>query len=443
MSTTTTGLLIREQLKRYIGGLMEIGAQVGAGGSATTIVDAGNLKGRALPASLYDNAQLRVTSGTRAGETTFIDYVDPATGTIYVDAPLTGALADTDTYEIFMRGVDSDDLDIIRDDVLQNTVSTWRCLPITCIPDGDFETAGVTHWAAVSGATRTKALGGSPDTKGRWQLSVVHTTASSDIVDSDTMECQPNEIYFLEVPVKAYVTATSAAAKATLQPYDVTNTANISLGGPRTSHTGRGWGRIALYFQIPAGCYQFKVRLLSDTNASTTVWGPIACHHRDATEITLPDRIRTKKRVGRSFLTTQVTNSTGWVNNTRYKMRDYKNVERVQMGSNVELWFNPPLGNNACYYYERGYFAALQSSYVLPSQRSAGDSATTDAPVEYIAAAIAERFTKMQLDKLGAEWQDDWVRASAWLNYWEGQFGPEPVHIYENEQPVMIPHLKV
>lgn len=443
MSTTTTGKAIRQALSTLIGGLVDIGQQVGSGGTTTTIVDAGNLKGRALPPSMYDNAVVRVSSGTRQGETTYVDYVDPSTGTIYLDPALTGALADGDEYEIWMRGVDPDYVDRLRDDCLQYLVSTWRQITLSCIPDGDLETSGVTNWVVVSGATRSKSLGGFPDAKSRWMLSVVHTTASTDFIDSGNVDCQPGENYFLEVPVQAYVTATSAPATATVVPYDVTNSANMTYGGIRIAHTGRGWGRLSLYFTIPADCYQFKIRLKSDTNASTTNWGQFSCHHRDATEFTLPDRIRSKKRVGHTFWTGQVTPATNWVNNTRLKFREYKNVEREQIGSNVVLFFNPGTSNNAIYFYERGYFARLESGYVTPAQRLAGDSATTDAPLEYAAAVLAEQLTKRMLDKYGSDWQDDWVRASTWSNYWEGEFGPEPQRIHENTQPVYIPDLRV
>lgn len=443
MATTYTGTQLRQMIVSYLGGVMDIGQQVGAGGSTTTIVDAGNLKGRNLPSSKYDNATVRVTTGTRKGETTYVDYLDPSTGTLFLDPPLTGALGDGDEYEIWMRGIDPDDVDRWRDDVLQQVCSTWRQIGLTIIPDGDLETAGVTHWNVVSGATRTKALGGFPDVKTRWQLSVVHTTASTDFIDTDTMDCQPGEYYYLEVPLKAYVTATSAAATASLIPFDVTNSVNITVGGQRTTHTGRGWGRLGILFTIPAGCYQFKLRLKCDTNASTTVWGGICLMNIRATEITLDDRIRTKRRVGKTFLTTQVRNSAQVVNNTRFKIREYHNVERNQIGSNVVLTFNPEFGQQAVYYYERGYFARLSAAYVTPAQRTVGDAATTDAPLEYVGAALAEKIAKLMLDKYGAEWQDRWARASAWFNYWEGEFGPEPQRIHEQETPVHIPNLTV
>lgn len=452
MSTTTTGKAIRQLLSTLMGGVVEIGAQVGSGASTTTIVDTGNYKGRAIPSSLYDNATLRMTSGSLAGQTTYVDYIDGATGAIHLDPPLGGTPADTDEFEIWLHGVDPDYVDRLRDDCLQYTCSAWRQNVMTVVVDGDLQgvsngaVAGdVTHWNVVGSATRTKALAGAPDAKSRFLLSVVHPTATTDFVDTDAVECQPSEIYFVEVPVKAYVTATSAAATASLIPLDVTNTATIPFGSAiRTSHTGRGWGHLSFSFQIPAGCFQFKLRLSSDTAASTTTWGQLACHKINSAQITLPDRINSKGRVGRTFLTTQVTNSTQYVNNFQFKMREYKNVERNRVGSNIVLYFNPALAYwNACYYYERGYFPRLQTTYITPAQRAAGDSAVTDCAIEYVSAALAEKLSKRLLDKLGAEWQDDWVRASTMFNYWEGEFGPEPQHIFENEQPVTIPQVRV
>lgn len=451
MSNTTTGKQIRQLLASLLGGVCEIGAQAGSGASTTTIVDTQNYAGRAIPSSMYDNAVLRMTSGSLAGQTTFIDYIDGSTGTIYLNPALSGTPADTDEFEIWLHGIDPDYVDRLRDDALQYTCSVWRQNVMTVIADGDLQTTtngatpgDVSHWTVVGSATRTKGFASAPEAKSRFLLSVVHTTAASDFIDSDIVECQPDEIYFVEVPVKAYVTATSAPATATCQPYDADNSANIAFASAiRTTHTGRGWGKLSFSFQIPSNCYRFKLRLTSDTNASTTVWGQFACHKIHQTQLTLPDRIRTKSRVGRTFLTTQVQNSQQYLNNSQRKIREYKNVERNQVGSNVVLWFNPELAYwNACYYYERGYFPRLQTGYTTAAQRSAGDAATTDCQIEYVAAAVAEVLAKRMLDK-DASWQDKWVRATAMLNYWEGEFGPEPQHVFENSVPVVVPQLRV
>lgn len=443
MSSTYTGKEIRQGLIEEHSDLLFLGAQAGSGSTATTIVDT-ELEGRAISAQMFDGAIVLIASGTRAGERTRVDYLDPDTGTIYLDPALSGALADTDEYEIWLRGVDPDYVMRLRDHCAATVCSIWRQNVITVIADGDLEAAGVTNWTAAGGATRSKTLGGFPDVKSRRHLAVVHTTAATDYVESDGVDCLPGERYFLECPVQAYVTATPASpAVASIDVRDLSNTASISLGGIRTSHTGRGWGRISVLFTIPDNCYRFSIRLKSATASSTTVWGGIACHLREGTEFTLPDRIRSKKRVGRTFYTSQVVNATSEVNRARYKLRPYWNVERNQVGSNVELMFQPGLPDSAVYYYERGYFDRLQTNYFTVAGRTAGDTATTDCPKEYIVAALAERLTKRMLDKHGAEWQDDWVRASATLNYWEGVFGTEPQMVHENEHPVVIPDLKV
>ena len=444
MSTTTTGEEIRQGLVEEHSDMLYLGAQAGSGGSSTTIVDT-ELEGRAVSAQMFDGAILRVSSGTRAGERTRIDYLDPDTGTLNLDPALSGALADTDTYEIWLRGIDPDYVDRLRDHCLATVCSVWRQNVVTVIPDGDLEASGVTNWTAAGGATRSKGYGGFPDVKARRRLSVVHTTAATDYVESDPVDCLPGERYFLEVPIQAYVTATPASpAVASIDVRDLSNTASVSLGGIRSSHTGRGWGRISLLFTIPTDCYRFSIRLKSATASSTTVWGQFACHLSDGTEFTLPDRVRSKKRVGKTFFTGDVISDTSAINRARYKLRPYWNVERNQVGSNVELMFQPGLPNNAVYYWERGYFDRLQTNYFTTAGRTTGDDATTDCPKEYIVAALAERLCKRMLDKPGGEeWQDDWARASATLNYWEGVFGPEPKMIHENEHPVVIPHFRV
>ena len=67
----------------------------------------------------------------------------------------------------------------------------------------------------------------------------------------------------------------------------------------------------------------------------------------------------------------------------------------------------------------------------------------TDAQKEYIISATAARVAKYYLDKFGGEWQDDWIRASADFNYWEGQHGPEPKLVAEVESELYIPNVEV
>jgi hypothetical protein len=62
---------------------------------------------------------------------------------------------------------------------------------------------------------------------------------------------------------------------------------------------------------------------------------------------------------------------------------------------------------------------------------------------EYIAAKLARQVTKWMLDKYGADWQDDWVRASADDDYWEGQMGPEPQMVSEGESTITVPQFLI
>lgn len=443
MATTVSGLVIRQTLRER--GWCYLGAQVGAG-NAAYITDTTRLKSVGLASTMFDGAVVRIASGARAGDTTFVDYLDQDNGKINVSPNLGGTgLADTDTYEIWLKGIDPDAADRLRDEQLRKTCSIWRVQPLCAIDDGDMESSGVTAWTAVSGATRTKAYASFPEIHGRRQLQVVHTTAATDYVHSNSIYVQPGERYFLEVPVSSYVTATSAPAKATVVAQDITNGAAISLGGIVTSHTGRGWGVISLLFTIPTGCYEIQIRLMSDTASSTTVWGHFNFHRRGRTRVALPDRITTIKRVGTTFRLNDPTSAISEMNDNRYKLAEWANVERKQTGSQVSLWFNPSLENTPVFYHERGYFDALQTDYFTTAGRATGDTATTDCPRDYIVAALATALSAEMraIYPNDPYWQSAWVTASAELNFYEGQFGPEPVLIESNEEPVRIPQLRV
>lgn len=437
---TISGLTIRQLLVER-GDWVFLGSALGTS-AASYISDTERLQGTNLSSTMFEGAIVRISSGTRVGETSMVDYLDGANGRLYLTPDLTGALTAADTYEIWLRGLDPDIIDRLRDDCLQKFCSQWRIQPVSELPDGDMDSSGVTSWTAAGGATRAKAFSAFPDAHSRRELAIVHTTAATDYVKSDSVYVQPGERYFLQVPVRAYVTATSAPATASITIRDITQTADVSLGGHKTTHIGRGQGWISLLFTIPAGCYEIQLWLKSDTAASTSVWGPISFHKRGKTRKSLPDRITTRKRVGTFFELTQINSAVSEQADNQYKFNPL-NTERIQVGGQVEVNFSPPTGENAIMYYERGYFDRLSATYFTIAARTAGDAATTDCQREYIAAKLARQVSKWMLDKYGADWQDDWVRACADDNYWEGQMGPEPKLVFENETPVYVPQLRV
>lgn len=440
-AATATGKEIRQALAEYVGGWVFLGESNGTS-AASYITDTERLKGLNLPASMFDNAVVRIASGTKAGESSYVDHVDFINGRLYVTPDLTGAISSGDDYEIWLRGIDPDIADRLRDDVLSRFCSTWRPVALSVFTDGDLESSGVTSWTAVAAATRAKAFTSFPNAHSRRELQVVHTTAAADYVKSASLYVNPGERFFLQVAVKAYVTATSAPATASIVVRDITNGADITLGGIKSTHTGRGPGWISLLWTVPAGCYEIQLWLKSDTDASTTVWGPFHCHLRDKTRVSAPDRITTRKRVGRFYGLTSPSSSPSEQADTHYKTNKL-GVERIQIGSQVEFNFERPLTNNAVVFFERGFYDRLQTDYLTVAGRSAGDTASTDCPKEYAVAALAERLSKWMMDNVGADWQDDWVRASSELAYWEAEFGPEPQYIEENTTPTVIPQLRV
>jgi len=520
---TVTGKQIRQGLVEY-GDWVFLGTQVGVTGASTTAIpDAERLKGLNLPSTMFDNCIVRIASGLLAGETSNVDYLDNVNGILYLTPALTGTLATNDEYEIWLRGIDPDIVDRLRDDCLQKFCSQWRVVPLTVVPNGDMEKQGnrvdvaivsstdaspiamttathglqtgdevfisghlvntnangswkitrtsataftldgsvalgagvggatgyvgsftaAPHWTIAATATRSIVFSQFPNAHSRHVLRVGHVTAATDYVKSDPIDVNPGEKFFLQVQVSAYVTATPASpATASIVVQDLTNAAAVTLSGLKTSHIGKRPGWISLTWTVPVGCYQIELRLSTDTASSTTVWGGIACHVRENNRVSLPDRITSRKRVGTFYSTTSVQTVEAQADLV-YKAAPFQSIERVQVGNQVEVYVNPPLGEFALYFYERGYFDRLSINYFTVAQRFQGDHTPTDIKLEYAIAALATRVAKFYLDKYGEDWQDDWVRASADFNYWEGQHGPEPKLVAEVESQIFIPNLSI
>jgi hypothetical protein len=441
-AATVTGRQIRQGLYTEHGDWVFLGVAVGTQ-AANYIRDTERLQGVNLPSSAYDNCIVRIASGTKAGETAGVDYLDVETGQLFLTPSLTGALTAADEYEIWLKGIDPDVADRLRDNALNMWCSVWRPNPLTKIQDGDFEEPGVTLWSVSGGgATRTKSLAAfEDDLSGRWNLTVNNTVATTDYVESEGMFVTPGQRFYIEAPVSAY-TGAGLSATATLLVRDVTQTANISLGGIKTTHAGLGWGRLSIIFTVPAGCFEIRIRLTTSTASGVSIWGPIAMHRLDDTRMNLPDRIRSKHRVATQYMLTNPSSSVIG-QNSQYKIRNFKNTERTDVGSRVVLWFNPPLGEESVWYYERGYFEKLQTAYYTVAGRLAGDAATTDCPLEYVVAWTAKLIAEFYMQKYGSDWSDDLIQAAGRVNYWESQFGPEPKNVMENEQPVYIPQLQI
>lgn len=441
-ATTITGQQIRKELATEHGDWVFLGAAT-ATGTTSYIVDTERLQGANLPSGAYDNCIVRITSGAAAGETTGVDYLDVDNGRLYLTPDISAALVLNDEYEIWLKGIDPYVVDRLRDNALDRWASTWRPVPLSIIVDGDFEMPNVTHWTAAGAATRSKVLSDFADEGAtHWNLVVVNTNGAADYVESDSIPVQEGQRFYIEADVSSYVTSSSATAEAHIVAYDKSQSAAIALGGVRTTHNGKGWGKLSILITIPTGCTLISIRLVGNTTSSTQVWGGIAMHRIGASRVNLPARIRTLKRVATNYLLSNPSSSAAFQGES-FKVRQFRSSERQQIGGRVVVWFNPKLGQEAVWYYERGYFARLQTNYYTAAGRAAGDTATTDAPLEYVTAILASLLAEFYMQKYGDDWKDDFVQAKARWNYWEGQFGPEPKIVEEVEEPIYIPQLKV
>jgi hypothetical protein len=437
-----SGKEIRQSLVAY-GDWVFLG-KVTAASNGSYIEDTQRVKGVNLPSTLFDGARVRIASGSRQGETSYIDYLQPSAGRLYLTPALSGSLSVGDEYEIWLKGIDPDIVDRLRDDALSRFCSQWRLVPLSIVPGGDLADEDVsTKWSIAGGASVSFRLAKADEQLvSRRIMSVTVPTAETAYAKSTAFPVHPSTLLFVEAPISAFITGSpEQAAVGLIKLFDVTNGQYINTSGPRTEHTGPAWGRVQYIVRLPSNCYRLELHVTSKTSNATVEIGAIAAHPVNITRIALPDRITTKSRVGTTFV---ISSSLDRVHPlTEYKLRPWQNVEREQVGEHVFLRVTPPLTTQAVFYYERSYYPRLQSDYYTVAGRAAGDAATTDCPLPYIQAALAERVSKYYMDIYGQVWQDDWMRASSELNYWENEFGPEPHYIEENTQSVYVPQLRV
>ena len=88
---TTTGLAIRQGLVEY-GDWVLLGEATATGSDGASITDTERLQGVNLPSTLFNNCIVRIASGTRAGETAYVDYLDGDNGILYLTPSLNGVL---------------------------------------------------------------------------------------------------------------------------------------------------------------------------------------------------------------------------------------------------------------------------------------------------------------------------------------------------------------
>ena len=205
-----------------------------------------------------------------------------STGVFTPDVAWANAPGATLVFDILLRGVSRQlVIDAINDTLRQQFYETT--VPLTWVVDGDMETSGVGSWTA-SNATLSKVTGVDNVYAGPQSLRVLATGAAG-YAQSSTIYVDPT--YAGPWHGRAYVRADIGTAR--LIPYDVTNSAAISVSTALSDWTLRGYGIIDFTFTLPTTCEALAFRLESLASADDTYWNRLIAHPVGAVEYPAPD----------------------------------------------------------------------------------------------------------------------------------------------------------
>ena len=388
---------------------------------------------------MYEDCWVRITSGTRDGEISKVNYLDQDNGDLYVSPSFTGTVP-TSTYEIYRPGVLPDDVDRARDEALTSLCSQWAIQPITELLNGDWEDALGSTWSATDSALAIQNNIGPPQEVWRNVLRVTNSGANGRAA-STSLYGRISQSFYVYVPVSV------RSGTATLIVRDVTGSTNISLSGTSTS-TGRGWTGIEVTGQVPTGGGEIQVWLRGDEATAVIDWGPIHFHWQGQRRIALPTRIETPEHIGRVYyLQDYATRGS----NDEWGSEDRVDVpavtrEYVLDAPILQFTTDHPLRNLPYFYQERVFYDALNTAYFAVADRTVGDAATTLCPIDYGAAATVRVLAEWYLSKHQGDeefWMSKLGEAESVFNRMEQRYGPKPMPIRTRERTVIIPHLRV
>ncbi|KKM26443.1 hypothetical protein LCGC14_1584690, partial [marine sediment metagenome] len=371
-----TGKALREELVHW--GLVVLGEGLGTS-AASYIEDTERLNSISMASSAFDGAHVRIADSGAGedGEQTRVDYLDVDNGRLHVTPDLTGGLSTGEDYEIWLHGIDPDDVDRYRDEALTSICSSWQPHPLSEVTNaGYLDTLSASNWEAYnSGTIAIQSSIEFPSEFARRALRVTGDGASANgSAESVAISVRPNQQFYLYVPVSA---RTGTAAVWVL---DETNTAEISLSGTATA-TGRGWVALQVTGTIPSGCYEIVINIGVQGSSDSADFGPINFHWDNQKFIGI-ENVVSKDHIGSIY---SLTNAMDVGSNILWGEEDADQAVgfRVQqINDKVAIRFQEGSGMlDRPYFYEaRTYYDDLSAGYLTIAQRVTGYAASTTCP---------------------------------------------------------------
>lgn len=365
------------------------------GTSASQITDAVNLASTRFTSQRFQDYYVRESDASAAapdGEKTYARVLTPSTGILTVSPSFTAPLANADALELWKT--DPDIIDRARDRALTQLCYRWRMTPLSYLLNPDFLTDALnstspTGWTAANASALVTTRTGLE----RFSERVLRVTSSSGTggVYQD-VKVRGDEVWHLSALVQADV------GSAVFEVQDLTNgSAAIALDdAPRDSYTGEMFQKLGVTFTTPATCETIRVFLKTAATSDVGYWADVALYPQDAKEFVLTSRIVSASYVGLFYEAI----GDDWPEQHLEPLVHQPQVLDVG-GGQVRVVFPGAIGNRRVYYQEFANYAALQTAYSTSAGRLAGDTATTDCPLEYVAWA-----TLVEMDRTYTrEWE--------------------------------------
>jgi hypothetical protein len=317
------------------------------------------------------------------GEHAFITaQAIPSSGTLAIAPVLTVALGAADTIEVWHRDLGH----ITRvneciDTVLGRELHRPVLFPLTLLIDGDMQKTAA--WAGSS-ATPTKEL--AAETEWAEQVTKVIVTVAGGYAYPADVAVVPAESFSLVALARGLFT--SGSHQARVWAYDVSNSAAITLSGDgELAQIGGAWQVLRNRLTVPSGCSKIEVRIGAVAGETDTVYFAwVALLRWNDRSIVLPDRITDLARVGRIYAATRLQSSP-YETPASWALSEITAVKRTKVRETIRLDFPSTFGS-----YGTGLFFWQE---LQPYAALATDSATTEAPLDWLTEAVALELYKL------------------------------------------------
>ncbi len=233
--------------------------------SGTTAIRDTRLKRGTTQANRYDAREGEIVvqndtpdTGPTIGSAFAVDDAGfDNTDLLTISPALDAAPNSATAYLLFALGLSKDIVDAAIDEMLRETDGPHVYFP-SLFDDSDFDSGGITNWAALSNAMKTHALVTTVDNTaliGPAALSLVEEATSTGVV-SNNVPVHDTERFVLMMSIRPTV------GTWTITFHDVTNNATI---GSAVTTEEVAWQTIQFSGSIPAACEEVELRIAGST----------------------------------------------------------------------------------------------------------------------------------------------------------------------------------